>query len=392
MKIAGFKAAAVAAGLRYKDRLDLGLIVADEAAAAAGVFTRNLVQAAPVIWSRDKIASGRARAILVNAGRANACTGAQGLADAAASAAAAAAALGCPPDQVLLASTGVIGQPLNIEKLAAAIPALVAGLAEDNLPQVARAIMTTDTVIKMAEASGTIGERTISAAGMAKGSGMIQPDMATMLSFVLTDAAVSPACLQGLLREGAEMTFNRVTVDGDTSTNDTLYLLASGRAGNEPIAGPESPGYQELKRVVLEVLAALAGKIAADGEGATKLVKIVVRGAKDDGQAKTAALTVANSPLVKTAIFGQDANWGRILMALGRSGAQFDPLAVNVSLNDAPLVRNGVDAGGEAKAAAVMKEKEFTINIEIGAGPGSAEVLTCDLSLDYVKINADYRS
>ena len=392
MQIAGFKAAAVAAGMRYKDRLDLGLITADEAVAAAGVFTRNLVQAAPVIWSRDKIASGRAKAILVNAGRANACTGEQGMLDAAASAEAVAEALKCPADQILLASTGVIGQPLNMEKLKAAIPGLVGSLSEDNLALTAQAMMTTDTVQKISEASGVINGKPIKVAGMAKGSGMIQPDMATMLSFVLTDAYASPACLRDLLREGAEMTFNRVTVDGDTSTNDTLYLMASGRAGNDLIAGPKSPGYEELKRAVFEVLADLAKKIAADGEGATKLFRVSVSGAKDDAQAKTAALTVANSPLVKTAVFGQDANWGRILMALGRSGAEFDPVLVNISLNDAPLVKNGMDAGGEEVAARVMKEKEFTIFIEIGAGPGKAEVLTCDLSLDYIKINADYRS
>ena len=392
MKVAGFRAAAVAGGLRYQGRLDLGLIVSDEAVPAAGVFTRNLVQAAPVLWSREKLFRGRARAIIVNAGQANACTGSEGLADAARIAGEAARVLGCGEDEVLLASTGVIGQRLNFEAFEKAIPELSQGLGRDNLPRVAEAMMTTDTRSKIAGAEGEIQGRPFTVVGLAKGAGMICPDMATMLSFILTDAAVSAAQLQAMLGRAAEHTFNRVTVDGDTSTNDCVLALAGGRAGNIPIDRADSVGRNEFEEVLTGVMAELAEMIAADGEGATKLVRIIVTGAADEDQAKAAAMTVANSPLVKTACFGKDPNWGRIMAALGRSGAGFDPGRVDISIDDAPLVKGGQAYGREAQAAACMDRDEFSIKIDLGAGPGRAQVLTCDLSLDYVRINADYRS
>lgn len=393
MSVAGFKAAAVAAGLRYKNRLDVGLIVADEAATVAGVFTLNRVAAAPVVWSKETVARRRARAILVNAGQANACTGAEGLAAAKRSAQAVARSIGCSEEDVLLASTGVIGQALNIEGLEACMPALAAGLSPDNLPRVVEAMMTTDTRPKLVRREGTIQGRPFTVVGMAKGSGMICPNMATMLSFVLTDAAVDADLLQAMLGGAVDKTFNCVTVDGDTSTNDCVFVLASGQAGNSMLTSTDDPSDRPAFEAALtDVLAELAAMIAADGEGATKFVRVRVMGAVDDGQAKTAALTVANSPLVKTAWFGQDANWGRIMGALGRSGAEFDPETVDIWMDDTPLVHNGRDAGREAEAAAVLRHPEFLVKIDLQNGPGQAEVMTCDFSLDYVKINADYRS
>ncbi len=392
MEVRGFKAAAVAGGLRYKNRSDVGLIVADEPAAAAGVFTLSLTQAAPVLWSKPIAAQGRARAILVNAGQANACTGEAGLENARRSAEAVAKAVGCGANEVFLASTGVIGQPLNIEAMEKCVPELKSNLAGDKLTRVAEAMMTTDTVRKIVEVKGTIQGKEFTVAGMAKGSGMICPNMATMLSFVLTDAAVSPEMLQAVLSRTAETTFNRITVDGDTSTNDTVFALASGRAGNVLIDKEDAAGLAEFETAFHKVMDALSVMIATDGEGATKLVRLQVTGAVDDAQAKAAAMTVANSPLVKTAWFGQDANWGRIMGALGRSGASFDPYRVDILVDDAPLVKGGMDAGEEASAAKIMKNREFTVRVDLGAGQGRAEVLTCDLSIDYVKINADYRS
>jgi len=392
MKVPGFKAAAVAAELRYRERLDLGLIVADQMVDVAGVFTRNRVQAAPVLWSKEKVAQGRARAVLVNSGQANACTGPEGLEAARRSAQALAGLLNCSPDEILLASTGVIGQPLNLAGIEQALPALMAGLDEKNLPLVAQAMMTTDTKPKIVKDQGRIDGRPFTVIGLAKGAGMICPNMATMLSFILTDAQVKAPLLQLILERAAEKTFNRITVDGDTSTNDCVLALAGGPAGPPLLDSDESPGREDFEKVLTGVMADLARMIVADGEGATKLVRVIVSGAADESQAKAAALTVANSPLVKTAWFGQDANWGRIMGALGRSGADFDPNRVDILFEDVPLVKNGLDAGLEDAAAAVMRRPEFSVKIDLGAGTASAEVLTCDLSLDYVKINADYRS
>jgi len=392
MKVAGFRAAALAAGLRYKDRLDLGLIVSDGPAAAAGVFTQNRVQAAPVLWSKEKPTKGPVRAILVNSGQANACTGPDGLDAARRSALSASQALGCGPDEILLASTGVIGQALNVSGIEKAMPELASGLDEKNLPLVAQAMMTTDTKPKIVKAQGEIQGRCFTVVGLAKGSGMICPNMATMLSFILTDAVVTAGLLQDILGRAVAKTFNRVTVDGDTSTNDCVLALAGGRAGNPALTDRGSLGRAGFEDVMTTVMAELARMIAADGEGATKLVRLAVTGAADDSQAEAAAKTVANSPLVKTAWFGQDPNWGRIMGALGRSGAEFDPEGVNILVDNAPLVKDGQDADHEAEAASVMRQAEFSLSIDLGAGLGRAEVLTCDLSLDYVRINADYRS
>ena len=400
MKVPGFRAAAVAAGMRYQGRPDLGLIVSDEPAAAAGVFTRSKVKAAPVLWSREKLfavsalddAPKKRWAIVVNSGQANACTGEAGAAAAEASARAIADAVGLPKDQVLLASTGVIGEVVNVEALSRSVPELTAGLSPDGLPFVARAMMTTDTRPKIIQAEGEIDGKPFRVVGLAKGSGMIAPNMATMLSFILTDADVTSGFLQGVLKRGAAKTFNNVTVDGDTSTNDSLFALASGLAGNTPLADTDSLGADIFEDVMVGVMAELAKMLAADGEGATKLVRIVVSGAVDEFQAKDAAMTVANSPLVKTALFGEDPNWGRIMGALGRSRADFDPGEVTITVQDQLMVKNGLGAGNEDGVAAAMRAGEIPIFIDLGAGSATAEVYTCDLSVEYIRINADYRS
>jgi glutamate N-acetyltransferase/amino-acid N-acetyltransferase len=389
MAINGFRASAVASGMRYKDRLDLGLIVADRVQAAAGVFTRNVCQAAPVIWSRQRLRG--ARAILANSGQANAQSGQEGLEDCRLSAQALAGFLKVPANGILLASTGIIGPRLNLPAMTAAMPGLVSSLSPDGLGDFARAIMTTDTRPKEATAQAAIpGGPDIGIWGAAKGSGMIAPNMATMLGFVLTDAAIEQDLLDGILRRGAEASFNRVTVDGDTSTNDSLFLLASGTAGGPPISG--GPGAKAIEEAILGVLLSLARQIAKDGEGATRLVEVSVIGALDDPDARKAARTVAESPLVKTAFFGADANWGRIMAALGRSGASFDPYKVDLDLDDVPWVRSGQDNGRDQAASRVMGKPEYRLLINLNAGQASHSVLTCDLSHDYVSINGSYRS
>jgi len=394
VQVPGFRGAAVAAGIRYRNRLDLGLIVCDRPAAAAGVFTTSRVQAAPVILGRQRLAGGRCQAILVNAGIANACTGEAGMQASLATSRLVADALGIDENLVQVCSTGVIGEPLPVEPFQQAMGDLVEGLAADGLDAVARAIMTTDTVEKKATRTCTIGGRPVTVAGMAKGAGMIMPNMATMLAFVLTDAAVDAEVLQAMVSEAVRDTFNAITVDGDTSTNDTVLVLASGVAGNAPITQRDMAAGRELSAAITAVFLDLALAIVADGEGATKCVTITVRGAADRQAADRAARTVANSPLVKTAFFGEDANWGRIMGALGRAGVAFDPDRVNIFFDDVQMVAGGLGCGPEAEARAteVLRRPQFTVTIDLSAGPASASVYTCDLSLDYVKINADYRS
>jgi glutamate N-acetyltransferase/amino-acid N-acetyltransferase len=385
----GFRAAAVEAQMRYKNRPDLGLVVADEFQASAGVFTQNVSQAAPVIWSKNRIASGRA--ILVNAGQANAQTG-RGAGDRCLqSAKAVAELLGLEADEILLASTGVIGQALNIEAMLEAIPDLVKKLSPIGFDDFSRAILTTDTVAKTAEETVAFDNGPAAAIwGAAKGSGMIAPNMATMLGFVLTDAAVDPKLLRSILAQTAENTFNRVTVDGDTSTNDSLFIIASGAARPEPIAGGRDA--EVFKKALFKVLDSLARQIVRDGEGATRLVEIKVQGARTKEEALLAARTVAQSPLVKTAFFGGDANWGRILAALGRSGADFEPYRVDIDIDDLAWIRHGLIFGREMDATEAMKKKEYCLTINLNNGPGQDRMLTCDFSYDYVKINGSYRS
>jgi glutamate N-acetyltransferase/amino-acid N-acetyltransferase len=394
MVVKGFSTSAVAAGIRYADRLDLGLIYSDTPAVTAGVFTTNQVKAAPVVIDIERLKQGRAQAILVNSGCANACTGERGMENARQTSSLVANALNIQDVMVQLASTGVIGEQLNVPAFEKNVEKLVTGLSPENFELVAQAIMTTDTVPKTVYRTLSLGGKEVRIAGMAKGAGMIMPNMATMLAFVVTDAQISFTELHGSLVNGVERTFNRITIDGDTSTNDMVLVMANGRAGN-PWIDEDSPKDREIFQDALEgVLKELALKIVADGEGATKTITIRVCGAKENEDAERLARTVANSSLVKTAFFGEDANWGRIIAAMGRSGVRFNPDHVDIAFGDVVIVKNGMSLGKEAEAAAtrVLKEKNFAVCIDLKDGTGCEEIYTCDFSMDYVKINANYRT
>jgi len=394
MEIKGFSTSAVAAGIRYKDRLDLGLIYSNVPAVTAGVFTTNQVKAAPVIIDQDRLRQGRAQAILVNSGCANACTGVKGMENANITSSLLATRLKIDEKMVLLSSTGVIGEQLNIGAFRSAMDKLVEGLSEDNFDSVARAIMTTDTFPKVVSRVVTIGGQEVKFMGMAKGAGMIMPNMATMLSFVITDAQISFPELHDSLKQATDRTFNRITVDGDTSTNDMVLVMANGTAENAWI-DEDNPIDKQLFQDTLEgVLKELALQIVNDGEGASKCITIRVCGARGEAEAEQIARTVANSPLVKTAFFGEDANWGRIFAAMGRAGVRFDPSRVDIAFGDVVIVRDGLAVGPDAEKAAtkLLKEKNITVCIDLKDGTDCEEIYTCDFSLDYVKINADYRS
>ena len=390
---AGFRYAARAAGIKKSGKPDLAVIVADQPAVCAGTFTTNRVVAAPVILTRERIRSGLCQAILVNSGNANACTGEQGLADARRCAALAAAALGIHEQLVSVCSTGVIGVPLPMGRFEEHIPALAAELDGEGLDAVARAIMTTDAFPKVAVRRVAAGGRECRIVGLAKGAGMIHPNMATMLAFVLSDAVLDAATAGTLLGRAVERTFNRITVDRDTSTNDTVLLLASGAAGTPPLVA-DSPAGETFAGALEEVLQELAKMIVRDGEGATKLVRIQVEGAASEADALTVARSVATSALVKTAFFGADANWGRIIAAAGYAGVEIDPDRVRIRFDDVPMVEDGLGLGAEqeVKATAVLKQSEFTVSVDLGLGSGSAWYYTSDLNYEYVRINADYRS
>jgi glutamate N-acetyltransferase/amino-acid N-acetyltransferase len=390
LQIAGFKASAVKGGIRGKDRLDIGLIYSEEPAVAAGVFTTSRVKAAPVLLDMERLQDGKAQAVLVNSGIANACSGKQGMAFAKETAKLVADALQIPEVDVLVSSTGVIGQQLDVANFADNMDSLVKGLKPDGFKDVAQAIMTTDTVPKTAVRKVSLGGQEVKLFGLAKGAGMIMPNMATMLCFIMTDANITHDALQSMLSKGVEKSFNAITVDGDTSTNDTVLVLASGKAGNVIIAEEDSVFQNTLD----DLLKDLALQIVADGEGATKLVTVRVKGARSDEDADLAARTIANSPLVKTAFFGEDANWGRIIGALGRSGADFDQDKVDIAFDDVFMVVDGLGQGAEVEAEAtkVLKQKEFAVTVDLKYGKGYREIYTCDFSIDYVKINADYRS
>lgn len=394
MKARGFSASAAAAGVRKIGRLDLGLIYSDVPAVTAGVFTTNLVKAAPLIIDMERLKRATSQAILVNSGCANACSGEAGRQAALQTGALAAKALNIPEDLVQLASTGVIGEPLNVAAFEKAMPELAATLSPDGFAAVAQAMMTTDTKAKMVERSVDIGGVTVNFLGLAKGSGMIMPNMATMLGFVVTDARIGFPELYRALTAGVNRTFNRITVDGDTSTNDMVLVMANGLAENPWIEDQAAAHLAVFEETLTAVLRDLALMIVADGEGASKFITIRVSGAKEAEDAHRIARTVANSNLVKTAFFGEDANWGRILAAMGRSGVRFDPEKVDISFNGVTLVKNGLAAGGDAekRASQALREKQITVDIVLPDGKASDEVYTCDLSLDYVKINADYRS
>ncbi len=393
MELKGYRFSAVEAAIKKPGRLDLGLIFSEAPASVAAVFTTNQVQAAPVLISRARAKNGSCRALLVNSGNANACTGEQGMADALDCGRRTAESLGLPDDELLIASTGVIGQPLPMERFRKGIQPLVDGLAVGTLDDLARAIMTTDTFEKIERRRGEAAGVGYCVEGVAKGAGMIQPNMATMLSFLVTDADVDPAFLRSAFAESVDGSFNAITVDGDTSTNDTALIMANGAAGN-PCIKAGTPEGEAFVALLHDVLLSLAKKIVKDGEGATKFVELTVTGAASNADAKKAALSVANSLLVKTAFFGQDANWGRIITAVGYSGVQMDQRLVEIRFDEVLMVVNGVFAGGDAEAAGteVLKQKEFKVTIDLRIGAGRAVVYTSDLSYDYVRINADYRT
>lgn len=391
IEVPGFIAGAIAAGLKKNKKKDLGVVFSEVPACAAAVFTTNQVQAAPVLLDKERIKSGRAQAIVANSGNANACVGPRGLHDAKATAQAAAQALGIGEELVLVASTGVIGQPLDLSAIEAALPTLSGQLHSSGLLEVAEAIMTTDTFPKAVSRQTLVGDRRFTVAAVAKGAGMIRPDMATMLCFVCTDVGATPEVLSEALNRAVAESFNAITVDGDTSTNDTVLVLANGLAEMHLAEGPCAEAFQE---VLNEVLSTLALQIVRDGEGATKLVSIEVKGASSEGHARQVAYTVANSPLVKTALFGEDANWGRIMAAIGRAGVPIDPEKIDIFFDTVRLVNNGRGCGHQAEAAAtkILKTDRFTMTIDLKLGRRGAMVHTCDLSTDYVKINAAYRS
>jgi len=387
----GFLAAGVAAGLKKNGKKDLGLIFSTVPAAVAGVFTRNRIQAAPVVLDRKRIGTGEGRAIVVNSGNANCCTGEHGMQNALAMAKAVADGLDLPVEQVLVASTGVIGEQLPIQKVKTAVPALLGALKPEGLSEVAEAIMTTDTVPKVVAVNKQLAGKSFHLAAVAKGAGMIRPDMATMLCFVISDIELPATVMQTMLKTAVDRSFNRITVDGDMSTNDTVIFMANGASG---VAAETREARQVLQGVLDDALLQLARLCVKDGEGATKLVEVRVNGAASDPDARSVADTVANSSLVKTALFGQDANWGRILAAAGRAGVPIDPARVDIYFDKVMMVKDGLGRGKavEAEATAVLKKPEFVITIDLKMAKGCASVLTCDFSIDYVKINADYRS
>lgn len=398
--IAGVRFASAEAGVRYRGRLDVMLAHVEPGATVAGVFTRSATRSAPVLWCEAclrAVASGAAGggfAILVNSGNSNAFTGAVGRDAVSATVGATARALGVPENHVFTASTGVIGEPLPAERIVAKIDELAARLAPEGIADAARAIMTTDTYPKGTVRRVEIDGVPVTIAGIAKGSGMIAPDMATMLVFLFTDAAVAQPLLQSMVREAADRTFNCITVDGDTSTSDTLLMAATGRAQMTPVSDAADPRARVFATTLEDAMRDLAHQVVRDGEGARKFVEITVTGARSDAEARKVGMAIANSPLVKTAFAGEDPNWGRIVMAVGKSGAHAERDRLSIRFGDILVAENGFVAPGyvEAEAAEYMKRSDLVVGVDLGIGEGKATVWTCDLTHRYIAINADYRS
>jgi glutamate N-acetyltransferase/amino-acid N-acetyltransferase len=389
----GFRAAGLHCGIKKAGLLDLALVVSDRSGPIGGVFTTNRVVAAPVALDRLHLRHGVGRAMLINSGNANACTGRAGMAAAQRTAAVVAQTLGIPIHEVFIGSTGVIGRPLPVDRIIKAVPALVERVSSLGGLSAARAILTTDLKPKTIARRARINGRRVIIGGMAKGSGMIHPAMATMLGYFTTDAAITRTALQRALTQAVDDSFNCISVDGDTSTNDTVLCLANGLARNRPITEGTS-AFRQFVRLLTEACQPLALAICRDGEGVTKVVKIEVHGAGTTLQARQVANTIGTSNLVKTALFGEDANWGRVMAAIGRSGVTMDPTKINVSFGGVPMVRNGVGLGpaAERRIAKVFHRKEFTIQVKLGQGRHRSHLWTTDLSYDYVRINASYRS
>jgi len=393
--IDGVKLATAAAGIRYKGRTDVLLALFDKGTTVAGVFTKSKCPSAAVDWCRAKLKKGQARALVVNSGNANAFTGKTGKIATALTAKIAAAATGGSADHIFLASTGVIGEPLDATKFNGVLDDLAQTAEPGGWLEAARAIMTTDTFPKIATKTVKLGKARVTINGIAKGAGMIAPDMATMLSFVFTDAPISAAALQALLKGGVEDTFNAVTIDGDTSTSDTLLAFATGTAKDAPkISRASDPRLKAFVKAFREVLAGLSEQVARDGEGARKLVEVLVDGAVSKTSARRIAMSIANSPLVKTAIAGEDANWGRVVMAVGKAGEPADRDKLAIFFNGVRVAFKGMrdPAYDEAEVSALMKQPKITIKVTLGKGKGRDRVLTCDLTKEYVAINGDYRS
>jgi glutamate N-acetyltransferase/amino-acid N-acetyltransferase len=394
--IAGVRLATAQAGIRYRNRTDVLLAVLDKDTAAAGVFTRSKCPSAPVEWCRAQL-GGAARALVVNSGNANAFTGKSGREATKLTAALASKALGCRPREIFLASTGVIGEPLDASKFDGVMNRLVADAQPSGWMDAARAIMTTDTFPKVATATAALGGATVTINGIAKGAGMIAPDMATMLAFVFTDAPIATAALQTLLARGVEDTFNAVTIDGDTSTSDTLMAFATGAAAAEgapAIALANDRRLAGFRAALNSVLGSLAEQVARDGEGARHLVEVLVEGAVSKRSARRIAMSIANSPLVKTAIAGEDANWGRVVMAVGKAGEPADRDKLSIWFGDFRVAHRGArdPAYDETAVSEYMRRPEVTVKVALGLGAGRDRVLTCDLTKEYVAINGDYRS
>jgi len=393
--LAGVRLGSIAAGVRYQDRVDVFLAELAPGTSVAGVFTRSKTAAAPVLWCQKALAGGRARAVIVNAGNANAFTGAAGLKAVEATAKGVAERLGCRPREVFVASTGVIGEPLPAERITRALDTLIAGLSPARWPDAARAIMTTDTFPKAVTRTARIGDGEVTINGIVKGSGMIAPDMATMLGFVFTDATLPADVLQTLLARGTETSFNCITVDGDTSTSDTVLLFATGQGPAHPaIARAGDPRLKAFRQALDAVLLEMAHLVVKDGEGAQKFVRIDVAGAASARAARRIGLAIGNSPLVKTAIAAGDANWGRIVMAVGKAGEKADRDRLKIAIGGVAVARKGLRVEGydEAPVAAHMAGREIEIAVDVGVGKAKATVWTCDLTHAYIDINGNYRS
>ena len=396
-EIEGVRFATAAAGIRYKGRTDVLLALMDKGTQTAGVFTRSKCPSAPVDWCRDKLKGGKARALVVNSGNANAFTGRSGREAVRLTASLTAKATGAPQSEVFLASTGVIGEPLDASKFGEVLDGLTAKARADAMLDAAKAIMTTDTYPKVATATATLGDVAVTINGIAKGAGMIAPDMGTMLSFLFTDAPIAAPALQAMLGRAADISMNAMTVDGDTSTSDTLMIFATGAAGKRGAPAVESAADARLRpfKVALNlVLESLAKQVARDGEGARKFVEVNVTGATSPRSAKRIARAIAESPLVKTAIAGEDANWGRVVMAVGKAGEPADRDRLSISFNGIRVAHRGErDARyDEAEVSALMKREESVIDVDLGIGKAKARMWTCDLTKAYVEINGDYRS
>lgn len=391
MQVPGFSGSSVASGIKSGGGRDLSLIFSEVPATASGVFTTNRFKAAPVILDMERIKSGRSQAVVINSGNANAATGEEGYRDAVAMSRAISGKVGIEEGLVLVASTGIIGERLPVEKIKRSVQPLVEGLSTDGIPAVAEGIMTTDRFPKIEYRRCFAGGKEITLCGIAKGAGMIEPKMATMLSFILTDADIGRTCLDHLFREAVDGSFNAITVDGCMSTNDTAIILANGVAGNTPLSGT-SPGYGEFRKALFDIMESLARAIVKDGEGATKLIEVVVEGAKTVEDAQTIAYAIARSNLVKTAFFGEDPNWGRIISAAGSTGVPFPTDSLELYIEDVPLFMQGGGIQGKKAAEEVMKRDTLRVLVRLGMGEKSFRVYASDLSHEYVDINALYHS